>query len=87
MCRLAQKRQEEGIANDAKTNPKKFWNFIRSKTTMRTGVADVKKKDGSGVETDKEETEILNTFFQGVFTNEDLGPPPDPPRYHYEKEL
>ena len=87
MCRLAQKRQEKEVATDAKQNPKTFWKFIKSKTTIRSGVADLKKKDGNKTHTDKEKAETLNEFFQSVFTRENPGPLPDPPTYHYANTL
>ena len=50
-CRGAQRRQEATIANEAKTNPKAFWNFVRSRTKSKTGVA-----EGNPTETRQRQT-------------------------------
>ncbi|KAL8576907.1 hypothetical protein ACOMHN_067357 [Nucella lapillus] len=86
-CRRAQKTQEAKVASDAKTNPKAFWNYVKSKTTLRTGIADLKKPDGTKTTTDREKADLLNQFFQSVFTQEDAGPLPDSPTYDYSEEF
>ncbi len=62
------------IAKEAKHNPKKFWKFIKSKTTTKTGIEDLKIKDGTGQERniteDQEKAEVLSKYFCSVFTQE-----------------
>jgi hypothetical protein len=78
---------EKSVAEYSKTNPKAFWAYVKSKTTVRTGVADLKREDGSKTTTDKEKAELLNQFFQSVFTVEDDGPLPEPPEYNFDEPL
>ena len=52
---------------------------MKSKTMTRAGVSDLKKTDGTKTISDLEKAELLNSFFQSVFTIEDSGPLPPPP--------
>ncbi|KAK7093942.1 hypothetical protein V1264_007621 [Littorina saxatilis] len=86
-CRRAKKKLEKTVAKSARTNPKAFWSYVKSKTSTRSGVGDLKKEDGNRATTDRDKAELLNTFFQSVFTNEDDGPLPQPPTYNYGEAL
>ncbi|XP_076466007.1 uncharacterized protein LOC143297493 [Babylonia areolata] len=86
-CRRAQQAQEAKVASEAKTNPKAFWNCVKSKTKTKTGVADLKKPDGTKTTTDREKADLLNQFFQSVFTQEDVGLIPEAPTYEYGEVL
>ena len=86
-CRNAQKKQEETVARDSKKNPKAFWSFIKAKTNSRSGIADLKMPDGTKTASDLEKAELLNTFFQSVFTKEDEGPLPIPPFIDCKQEF
>ncbi|KAA0200510.1 hypothetical protein HAZT_HAZT010703 [Hyalella azteca] len=86
-CRTAQKKQEESVARESKRNPKAFWAFVKSKTKTRSGVADLKKPDGTKTSNDLEKAELLNSFFQSVFTKVDPGPLPPPPSVPHEQTL
>ena len=50
-------------------------------------MADLKKPDGTKTATDNEKADVLNQFFQSVFTQEDAGPLPEAPIYEYDEEL
>jgi hypothetical protein len=39
--RKAQKQYEKNISISAKNNPKKFWNYVQSKTKVRSGIPDL----------------------------------------------
>ncbi|KAL8591454.1 hypothetical protein ACOMHN_026644 [Nucella lapillus] len=60
---------------------------LKSKTTTRSGIGDLKKENGSKTTSDQEKAELLNNFFHSVFTHEDDGPLPDPPTAEYSTTL
>lgn len=86
-CRKAKKRLEKEVAKDSKRNPKKFWSYTKDKTKTKSGVADLKKPDGSKTTTDQEKADLLNSFFESVFTVEGDNELPDPPVYKFENKL
>ena len=86
-CREAKKRLEINIATKAKCNPKAFWSYVKAKTSLRTGVSDLMKDDGTKTISDQEKAEVLNNFFQSVFTREDDSPLPQPPQYQFSEAL
>ncbi len=45
--RYAKKEFEKKLATDIKRNPKSFWKYVRSKTSVKTGVHDLEKEDGT----------------------------------------
>ena len=69
--RKAQKEKEIKIARYIKTDPKKFYAYVSSKTKPRETVANLLQKDGSLTKCDSEKAEVLNNFFTSVFTLED----------------
>ena len=48
-CRKAKRRLEETVASSAKKNPKAFWSYVKSKTSIKTGMGDLKRDDGSRI--------------------------------------
>ncbi|KAL8559525.1 hypothetical protein ACOMHN_037189 [Nucella lapillus] len=86
-CRKAKRNLEATVAAEAKNNPKVFWSYVKSKTTTRSGIGDLKKENGSKTTSDQEKAELLNNFFHSVFTHEDDGPLPDPPTAEYSTTL
>ena len=76
-CKKARCQYEKKIAETSKENQKPFWNYTKSKTKSRIGIADLKKEDGSKTSTDKEKAQLLNQFFKSVFTEEDDGALPN----------
>lgn len=69
--RRAVRDYQKEIAVKAKKNPKEFYKYVNSKLRTRTGVADLKKSDGTEIRNDKEKAEEFNGFFVSVFTQED----------------
>ena len=60
------KEFEEKIASEVKDNPKAFWKSTKSKMTVRSGVSDLKDKNGSTHSDDSSKADILNDFFCSV---------------------
>ena len=86
-CRKANKAYERKIAEESKTNPKMFFKYTNSKLKSKSGIADLTKEDGTKTKDDSEKAELLNLFFQSVFTLEDDGPMPDFEGYDFESEI
>ncbi len=66
---------ERDIAKEAKTNPKKFWAYVKSKLSIRNGIPDLLKPCSTDEEpqytsTDAGKAEVLNAYFTSVFTRE-----------------
>ena len=75
MTKKSKKKIEREIARDSKANPKKFWQYVNKKTSIRQGVPDLVYEDDDGKEknttNDQEKAEVLADFFSSVFTEED----------------
>ena len=73
--------REKEISSEVKTNPKKFWSYVRQKTTIREAIPALIKPNGILTDTDDEKAEVLSKFFASVFTDEppgnwEISPPP-----------
>ena len=73
--------REKEISSEVKTNPKKFWSYVRQKTTIREATPALIKPNGMLTDTDDEKAEMLSNFFSSVFTdkppgNWEISPPP-----------
>ena len=62
---------ERLIARESPKNPKVFFKCASSKLKTRSGISELTKPDGTKTTTDKEQSEVLNSFFVSVFTKED----------------
>ena len=71
-CKKAVKDFEKDIARKAKSNPKAFYAYARSKMATREGVSDLSDNNGKQETTDREKADMLNEFFCSVFTKENL---------------
>ena len=71
-CRKAKRLREHKLAKDAKSNPKAFFQYVKSKTKQVESISNLVKADGTLTENDKEKAEVLNEFFGSVFTSEDV---------------
>ena len=69
--RKAKLNKEKDIAKLSKSNPKAFYQYVNSKTKPKENISSLLKKDGTLSKDDSEKTDILNTFFSSVFTQED----------------
>ena len=74
MTRKLQCDQEKMISQNAKSNPKKFWNYVNSRLKTRSGIADLEMDDtvngGTLATTDQAKADTLSKFFSSVFTRE-----------------
>jgi len=68
--RNATKFREQKIAKAAKNNPKRFYQYVASKTKPKESVSTLLRDDGSLAQNDEDKAEVLNAFFASVFTNE-----------------
>ena len=68
---MNKRRIEMMIAKEVSSNPKSFWNYVKSKTKVRTSTADIRETGGCLVTEDGRKAEILNEFFKKAFTVED----------------
>ena len=76
LVRRARKNFENNLAKEAKSNPKKIWKYINSKSKTRQGVGelctDPKDPKSEKTENDKEKATILADIFSSVFTKEPI---------------
>ena len=91
LTRQAKSIYEKQIADEAKTNPKKFWKYTKSKTKTNTGIPDLERTDDKGnkfnVYDDKDKAATFNSFFSSVFTSEPDGPMPEFNDRNYDSPL
>ena len=69
---------EQRLASYAKTNPKVFWKYAKSRQKTRQTIPTSIRKDGSKSSTAQEKADTLNEFFASVFTEEGTSNIPAP---------
>ena len=71
------KEFEKSLAKEAKTNPKKIWKYINSKSKIRTGIGDINidpfDEKSLTTNNDEEKAQIFADYFSDVFTREPQG--------------
>ena len=75
------------MANEAKCNPNKFWQYVNMRTKTISGIADLETPQNTLTSKDVEKAEILANFFTSVFTKENLDNMPTIPNVSVEEEL
>ena len=50
--RSAKRQFERRLAKEIKENPKGFWNYVRSKTKVKSGISDLVKENGDKTSSD-----------------------------------
>lgn len=68
--RKAKRVFEEKVADEVKSNPKSFYAYVRSKTSVKEVVGPLKDRDGQLKTESEEMCNILNDSFVSVFTTE-----------------
>ena len=63
---------EKEIAKNSKHNPKLFYKYLNKKLKTTATLTNIKNKDGTVPETEKETADVLNDYFSSVFTRENL---------------
>ena len=64
------------VIGDIQTNPKSFWNYMRSQRKENQAMPPLKTPAGTTVDTDHEKAETLNAQFQNNWSHEDLNSVP-----------
>ena len=62
---------EKRLAKDVKTNPKKFYSYVKSKSRTRDSIGPLRGLDGDTVNREEGMCSILNNYFCSVFTKPD----------------
>ena len=78
ITKQAKREKEKDVSKDAKSNPKKFWNYVNSKTKTKPGIPNLEKPDNKDnlTSNEKEKAEVLLDYFSSVFTQEPEGEMP-----------
>jgi len=70
-----QKTEQNEIAKATKSNPKKFWAYVKNKTVLKSSVGDLKTID-NGIEVtiidDMEYASVFCKYFSSIFTKVDV---------------
>ena len=69
--RLLRHNFELGITNDIKLNPKKFWQYVKSRLNTSVTINDIRNDNNDLVANDYDKAELFNSYFCSVFTDED----------------
>ena len=65
--------EQYAVSEQCKQNPKKIWNYVKSKTSVRSGISDIiLEQDGEKIQItdDYEKAQAYNDYFSSVFTTE-----------------
>jgi hypothetical protein len=78
--RKIQKCEQSEVAKTCKSNPKMFWNYIRSKSNMVTSIGDIKVKNNDQdiiITDDDKKAQTFCDYFSSVLTQESSTNIPD----------
>ena len=67
------------LGSVCKTNPKRFWSFVNSKTKSKTSPSCV-SNSGEDIIEPKQRATCFNVYFYSVFNSDTSSPPPQVPR-------
>lgn len=71
--REASQKIQSDVAKTCKSNPKKFWQYVRSKTTTSSGMGDIRVMDSNSfkiISNDSEKAEVFSEYFSKLYTVE-----------------
>ena len=71
MIRQVKKDFIKKLCKDIKVNPKHFWSYVRSRTTLKEKVLRVRNSNGVTTQSDLQTANEMNKAFQSVFIQED----------------
>ena len=72
LTRELRRDDEQKLARIAKSKPKAFWKYAKSRLKTKPQIPALSKPDGSKASTPKDKAETLNAYFSSVFTVEDI---------------
>ena len=72
LTRELRRDYEQELARIAKSKPKAFWKYAKSRLKTKPQIPALSKPDGSKASTPKDKAETLNAYFSSVFTVEDI---------------
>ena len=70
--RKSRKQYEINIAEECKTDPKFFCEYVNTSLKVKNGISKLVLGNGNTAETDEQKSQALNLFFSSVFLNETL---------------
>ena len=70
-------KYENHIISDMKTNPKRFFAYLKSKRKIKQSVTALKTADGGLTNSSEEAANVLAEFFSSTFCKESFGPMPN----------
>ncbi len=79
LIRKCKRDHEKRIAIEAKTNPKKFFTYIRTKKNIKSNICPIANESGVLTQDSRQMAEILNTNFASIFTIENRETVPESP--------
>jgi hypothetical protein len=85
--RNAKRKLEKKLAREQTGNKKPFYNYVRKKTSGRTGIGPLETADGRSLQDPDEMAEELNRCFSEVFTREDGSNIPPPTQHRVRTKL
>ena len=60
------------VANEIKSNPKQFWNYVKSKSKKQTEFPDMISDNGEVISSDADKANCFNDYFSSVYTLENI---------------
>ena len=62
---------EKKLVEGMKSNPKKFWQYVRTKTKIKDSIPCIRSETGEIITENAAKAELFNNYFKSVFTIED----------------